>query len=260
MIRGRKLKYIWITIPIFSALLYVDRTRTTFRSTKLFNKDIKTNYLEFRIKEPVKAKKIPFYYVVKEPNIQAIRQYTPIILKNDFLQFFVKLYPKSLMGRYLCNVEEMQFKGPYIHPQLESIGIEKCIENNENILCIAGGTGILPFYQLLQKYGEASLDLFYCSSDDFLKKELGSFANVRYFNPANPLNLHSSSNLKKYKYILICGPERLTHELAGYDNDEFYSLDGLYRQEHNLPIDVPLKPLRGKLKELGLNDEQVVVL
>ena len=167
------------------------------------------------------------------------------------------------MGHYLKTANPIEIKGPYYHPVLVDINFEQLIKDELPILCIAAGTGILPFYQILRKYPNANITVAYCTSDGLLKQEMNAY-NVHFYSPdQHPLTkdiCRIKYNKKSYTYVLVCGSESFTNKLCGYDNDEQYSLNAMYKQENGIPVAIKSKQLTGWLKEIGFKSEQVIVL
>eukprot|EP00835_Amoeboradix_gromovi_P005112 NODE_450_length_8384_cov_0.353530.p5 type:complete len:265 gc:universal NODE_450_length_8384_cov_0.353530:4742-5536(+) len=231
----------------------------TFKSYKIIERNVSENYLTLKIpniSDP--NQKVPFYYAVKHPNIQVLRYYSPIVSEGG-LSFFIKLYDRALMSEYLSHADFAEMKGPYYHPTASKIDLEDLILRNVPILCIAAGTGILPFYQILKKHPDANIKVLYCSSDNLLQDELSAF-NVDYHHPRNPLTRYNFTVDQEYQLVLICGPERFTKDLCGYDNDEQYSLNNMYSQDHDIPVSLNSKVLKGWLKHFNFKDDQVIVL
>ncbi|KAJ7499186.1 hypothetical protein FB451DRAFT_1347509 [Mycena latifolia] len=85
---------------------------------------------------------------IKDDDIQVERAYTPLegIDEHGQMLFWIKKYPKGEVGRWLHSKkvgDDIEFRGPL------STWAWKEDEWDE-IVMISGGTGITPFYQLLQ--------------------------------------------------------------------------------------------------------------
>ena len=258
MSQRRKIQITISTLSVaISFYYYLNREKSTFSKFRIIQKEKKDGFLSFKISQQPKIH-VPYYYAVKHPNIQALRHYSPI-LDEGLLKFIIRLYPVGLMGEYLSTADQIEMKGPYSHPALNNIDFEKVINDKSPILCIAAGTGVLPFYQILRKYPNANIKLLYCTNDDLLKSELSVYS-VKYYSSNERLTEESIEIDQDYKYVIVCGSDKFTNALCGYDNDEQYSMKSMYNFENGIPFEVKSKELSGWLCKLKFKKEQVFVL
>ncbi|KAH8118356.1 ferredoxin reductase-like C-terminal NADP-linked domain-containing protein [Phellopilus nigrolimitatus] len=187
---------------------------------------------------------------VKDSDIQVERPYTPLegISASGEMVFWIKKYPHGEVGRWLHSKlpgEKIELRGP------EQTWIW---ENGtwDNIVMIAGGTGIAPFYQLLHsqfaqnsKVGSSTkftlLHSYRSPSElppDCILKSLSSWAEenprqleIRTFVDNLDGSIHKNglamgrisksditSVLKAMHgktVVLVCGPEPMLNALAG---------------------------------------------
>ncbi len=256
--RNRILFGIFAASPLL--YYYTIYSSNSFTNMTIEEKIKNENHLSFYMKETRKSQHFPFYYAFKHPNAQVLRFYTPL-QENNRLKFIVKVYPSGLFSNYLIQADNVEIKGPFYHPEMIEC-IESCLKSPQNrLLCISGGTGILPFIQLQQHYPQLNIDIVYCGKSNLLD----------YLPNQSQLNIiHTSSlNLKKclkslkpshYDHLLVCGPDKFSNYLCGYDNEEHYSLKRLYEQEQNIYSSTLKKQLGGLLKELGCRSDATIVL
>ncbi|KAF8211421.1 hypothetical protein K438DRAFT_1709627 [Mycena galopus ATCC 62051] len=100
--------------------------------------------------KPKHASKLaPIWSVyIKDDDIQVERPYTPLegIDEHGRMRFWIKKYPKGEVGRWLHSKkigDQVEFRGP-----LSTWAWKE--DAWDEIVMISGGTGITPFYQLVQ--------------------------------------------------------------------------------------------------------------
>ena len=91
-----------------------------------------------------------------DENKPEMRPYTPVIVNDEegWVEFLVKLYPGGILSQYLAGKkpgDTIEIKGP-----LPKIKIEHNMKKNFTML--AGGTGVTPMYQILNKVIEDEND------------------------------------------------------------------------------------------------------
>ncbi|KAF9651173.1 riboflavin synthase domain-like protein [Thelephora ganbajun] len=102
------------------------------------------------IPTPSSARAIWSIYI-KDDDIQVERPYTPLegIDEEGNIKLWVKKYPKGEVGRWLHSKkpgERIEIRGP-----LQTWLHEQHPDEWDEIIMISGGTGITPFYQLLNE-------------------------------------------------------------------------------------------------------------
>lgn len=149
---------------------------------------------------------------IKDPSMQIQRPYTPISF--DPLRILVKRYEDGEVSRF-------------VHRQgteLQVRGFDTTWTGNvEEILFIAGGTGITPALQLLEK--GKRLKLFYASKpEEVYDKVIPNNADVDYFIDTKrrirleDIQKWEKSTRGKDRIVLVSGPDGMVDFIAGSKN------------------------------------------
>jgi len=202
-----------------------------------------------------------------EPSKPTIRPYTPISKEDQpgYFDLLIKVYDQGgVMSKYIHQLkigDKLEVKGPI--PKIPYTANMK-----KDIGMIAGGTGITPMYQVIQKIldnpeDKTRVQLIFCnkSEDDILlKAQLDELAKrhsnfkVYYIvDKAKSANWKGGSGyiskeiIQKHiaapsndTLVLVCGPPAFYEVVSGGKTPD-------YKQGE----------VKGYLKELGYNEEQV---
>jgi len=209
--------------------------------------------------------------VVKAPigenGKDVIRPYTPVSDTEDtgFFDLVVKEYPQGVMSKHIHSMhpgDTLEFKGPF--PKIEYKPNMK-----EKIGMIAGGTGITPMLQVIEKILEnpkdkTKISLIYANlseKDILMKQELDTLsrrhrdrfqvhytidkATTKYWS--HDVGFISEDMIKKYlpapssvSSIYVCGPTGLMNHISGDKAPDYTQGE-----------------LKGLLKKIGYNEDQV---
>lgn len=196
-----------------------------------------------------------FVYIYNDQN--EYRPYIPFCKREKELEFAIKIYPDGNLSKYITskNIGDILYVSDFIKRR-------KNIYNEfKNVVGIAGGTGIVPIYQILnENLHYESNKTFYRifllnkSEDDiFLKKELTELQETFKNNleiihviedgcaiqDKNHLNGMLDKEMfveqtkdKKIDFIYICGPLSLLEVFTGdkTDNKKQYELKGVLEE------------------------------
>jgi cytochrome-b5 reductase len=162
-----------------------------------------------------------FYF--KDHTMQVVRPYTPLTLNQQPMSFVIKHYSGGILSNYLHRLtigNSIDLLGPFVtfSPQ---VFLNKGIGTKE-IVMIAGGTGITPMMQMLQKSTNPNIHytLMYANStadDILLKNELEALQktlhlDIIYFidkervNQSRINDVIKQLNHKETALFLVCGP------------------------------------------------------
>lgn len=161
------------------------------------------------------------------------RPYTFIMdeLDDNFITLYIKLYPDGSMSNLIKNLKINDI-----------VNIKKFITNTdyniinnfENLIFIAGGTGIAPFYRIIKNYMfSKNITLIYSNTvknEILLKEELdnsiSSYINLHYYNYDEFNKFIDKDYLQKFfnnsninisdSLVLICGPSNFTSNISNY--------------------------------------------
>ncbi|GAA5922924.1 cytochrome b5 reductase family protein [Sporobolomyces koalae] len=253
------------------------------RDTSLLRINVPKSTLPTVLTQDPDAQPILSLYV-KEPTLQIQRAYTPLSAScfnpdgSATLELVVKRYRDGEVSRYLHRLgpgDELSIRAPsvtwYYRPK-----------DWDQVVFIAGGTGVTPAYQLIHDSLESqpssrpspTLSLLYASASPaqmFLQPQLDAFLSsgarasplsIRYQVDSNPEGARLAPNMhvgkidrkvlqevvgtrdpSKKKVIVICGPEGMINALAGPRGRNFSQ-----------------GRVGGILKELGYSEHEVVKL
>lgn len=194
-----------------------------------------------------------------------VRSYTPTSREHDkgFFDLVVKTYPEGKLSKHIFGLDQgdfLEFKGPFKKLDISS-------NSKKAIGMIAGGTGITPMLQVIQKLlddprDKTELRLLYANNtedDIILKNQLDALALVHprfkvYYTVTEPgegwtgftgfvdadkvaatLPPPSDDHL-----VLVCGPPPMVKAMSG-----------------GKAKDKSQGPLEGLLKEMKYTSEQV---
>ncbi|ORD94693.1 NB5R2 [Enterospora canceri] len=157
-------------------------------------------------------------FVLITSNMGMKRPYTPIEQTKKHLLFYVKVYEKGNVSRFLGNLK----KGD---PVNVTYFVEKrTYTPNEfkNILFVAGGTGITPCLQVIREIVKNKNDKTKCTilnynstpDDCFCKEEIEEYCKsmqVRCINRFDrDFNVESD-----YDFVYVCGPPGFMECISG---------------------------------------------
>ena len=222
-----------------------------------------TKYYRMKCKNSID---LPVFHVyIKDDSCQIARAYTPVTTINkQEIGILIRHYKDGVISTMMDGLkvgDMVDIRGPFetIPPYQPNIV--------KDLVMIAGGTGIAPFYQLikhvlaLDKNDTTRLTLYYCNRNEqeiLLKRELDSLKlayptrlNIVYAldekQPEydywfDPNSIKTKIPLGKDVACLVCGPDGFVSKVAGprLNNDQ--------------------GPLGGILNQLGFNSNQVYKL
>ncbi|KAI8366749.1 uncharacterized protein BYT42DRAFT_470361, partial [Radiomyces spectabilis] len=234
------------------------------------------NHDSFRLRvqidrETGKTFPVPSCLYIKDDAIQVMRPYTPINTNpytDGYVDFIVKRYENGAVSRTLTGFNV----GDYVHIRGPMVEYEYKRNSKNEIGMIAGGTGIAPMYQMIQRILEDPEDktrlwLIYGNKkeeDILLRKELDSLREKHKdrFQVDYLLEYPSeewtggrgrvTSDLVKGKLgdnhktdgiqrlVLVCGPDAMLHNICG-----------------DRALNNSQGPVRGMLGRLGLTSKEV---
>ncbi|KAK2781881.1 mitochondrial peripheral inner membrane protein [Emmonsiellopsis sp. PD_33] len=160
----------------------------------------------------------------KQPQLQIGRDYTPLppSMSGDgdgdgdddgALRFLIRKDPYGEVSGYLHNLPPgatVEMRGPQVDYELKSDGVEE-------VLFIAGGTGIAPAVQAAQleelkaaNPGRLTVDYFVDEEGSLLGRDA-----VLAFTEGKRMQQSDSDGGKKKKVILVSGPDGFVSYLAG---------------------------------------------
>jgi cytochrome-b5 reductase len=209
--------------------------------------------------------------VVKAPigenGKDVIRPYTPVSDTEDrgFFDLIIKAYPQGVMSKHFSTLspgDSLEFKGPF--PKIEYKPNDK-----KHIGMIAGGTGITPMLQVIEKAlkdpnDHTKISLIYANlseNDILMKQELDTLAarhrdrfKVYYtIDKAttqwwkHDVGFVNEKMINKYlpppaddNSIFVCGPPPMMNHISGDKAPDFTQGE-----------------LKGLLKKLGYTEKQV---
>jgi cytochrome-b5 reductase len=236
----------------FSDLKVLDKrkiTPTTFKITleNPFPITLENNYCPWSIK-------------INHPLIQTQRYFTPVSSPSESkidIVFKTYPYPSAEVARFLSNVstgDSIQVHGPH-QDELKN-GYNFSPNKFKHVGMIAGGTGILPMYQIIKQIVQDPSDnsevtLVYGSNSEneiILKEELECIRDQ--FKHKNSIKLHYivGRNINEYdiknainndNFVFICGPKSMINEIYGRPGKDYKHL------------------FIGKLHSLGFNENMV---
>lgn len=196
------------------------------------------------------------------------RPYSPISGTTKHLVFAMKEYPNGNLSKYICNkqVNDELLISEFL------LRRENKMNEFKNVLMIAGGTGITPFYQMLHEtfaydmnntdftllfLNKTKSDMFLLPQLERLKKKSGGKLHlVHVFSQEltepethqvckklSKDSLLKITHSKLFEFVYICGPPSLYESLSG---------PKISRTEQG--------PLVGILEEIGYKESQVYKL
>jgi len=209
--------------------------------------------------------------VVKAPlgenGKDVIRPYTPVSDTEDrgYFDLIIKSYPNGLMSKHMSTLnpgDTLEFKGPFSKIEIKP-------NMKKQIGMIAGGTGITPMLQVIEKIlqdpkDKTKINLLYANlseNDILMKQELDTLAlrhrdrfKVHYIidkkttkHWKGDVGYVTEEMLKKYlpppsndNSIYVCGPPGLMNHISGDKAPDYTQGE-----------------LKGLLKKIGYNSEQV---
>jgi cytochrome-b5 reductase len=194
-----------------------------------------------------------------------IRPYTPISNFIGELPILVKTYPHAKMGRRFAALEvgdTMYFKGPFQTFVYEENAYDR-------LTLVAGGTGVTPMLQLIDKVLTNPLDrtkmhLILCNKDEFnmpLAAELNEFAET-YPNRLRVTHLIDkplteewdglTGHISKELLLVSCGKPHPHHKVFVSGPPGFMKhVCGLKGEDYTQG------PIGGLLSELGFTERDV---
>lgn len=200
------------------------------------------------------------------------RPYTPISVTKTYLEFAIKVYKNGILTQFLKE-KNINDTIKVSHPIKKQ---EYTPNAYKDILLIAGGTGITPMLQILEKSqsmnDKTRFTLFFCNltiSDIFLKEKLEKLNVKVYHVIENMEELKNNKNIennidkfyggrinkeiikevafleneKLYDFVYVCGPPGMMEAVCGSKTKD--ALQG---------------ELCGFLKELGFKQNEVYKL
>ncbi|KAI9138842.1 hypothetical protein BKA69DRAFT_1089583 [Paraphysoderma sedebokerense] len=171
--------------PTLTPYKFVPWTVTAVELVSKDTKFIRLTSPSNRIKlEDDSELKIPFHVHIKNDTMQVVRPYTPIRTDagNGVMEFIVKRYPDGETSKWMHRLkvgDKIEIRGPLTTWPFD--------DKFKQIGMIAGGTGIAPFYQLIQyvlsseSKVDVKLSLIYANKsydDILLKKELDDLSET----------------------------------------------------------------------------------
>jgi len=197
-----------------------------------------------------------------------IRPYTPVSDTDDkgFFDLVIKSYPNGVMSKHFSTLnpgDTLEFKGPFAK-------IEYAPNQMKHIGMIAGGTGITPMLQVIEKAlkdptDKTKITLLYANlseNDILMKQELDTLARrhrerfkVHYtidksttkwwkqdvgFVNENLITKHLPKPSDDKSIVYVCGPPPMMNHISGEKNK-----------------DMTQGELKGLLKKMGYSESQV---
>lgn len=222
---------------------------------KFINKDVIDLAIEFYSDVPMP---IPSHVRIFNLDLSVTRPYTPIKYQDNQLFFKIKIYPNGNFGNYFKTLNP----NDYIYTT-DFMAVKNFDLSDKNILMIAGGTGITPIYQIMNKHIKSKnvnfllLNLNKRKEDIFMIEDLKKFEEYQNFEIHNILSREKIANLdhntkldkdrlneiikdKNINFVFICGPRSLMQEFSGIKISRFDQ-----------------GKLTGILKELGFSENKV---
>lgn len=234
----------------------VDKTEL-LNATIIYKRILSNNIVELTIEYSFEIEqfRIPCHIRIYNNDTNANRPYSPIRQIGNRLIFIIKLYPNGVLSQYINRLEPGDL-----------ISTSKCIvceqvDNSKfnNVLMIAGGTGLTPIYQVLEKELRKErqntkymlLNLNINEDNIFLRKELEDFEKSGRFKKTEilvegPRDLNEGAiigilnkNMLKnilgannYDFVYICGPPALLDDFVGkkIQNTKQREFDGVLSQ------------------------------
>lgn len=212
---------------------------------------------------------------VKDHLVQTFRTYSPVEYqmgeevdevtgsREGYLDLVVKRYPNGSLSRFLHSTkvgDQVEVRGPILTWPWHS-------GRYRNIYMIAGGTGIAPMYQIIDramKEGDTKISLLYGSKrprdiiyqqqlDQLVKKYGKERLEIRYLvDKADGTEMQRGvpdrhtvdvflKGFEQKDVVLVCGPDKMLQNVCG-----------------KRPVGGSEQgPLGGVLKELGYRSDQV---
>ena len=218
-----------------------------------------TKYFRLKCKNSVSGCS---HVYIKDDSCQIGRAYTPVTSSPDEIGLLIRHVPGGIISNLMNELK----KGDTVHLRGPFETIPKYQPNAvKDLVLIAAGTGITPFYQLLKQILSENQDstnimLYYCNRNKdevLLKRELDLLQAgcprlkivfalddpvVGYQKTLDVQNLNAKLPKGKDVALLVCGPDGFVAKVAGpkLENDQ--------------------GPLGGILKDLGYLDPQVLKL
>ncbi|KAJ3275810.1 hypothetical protein HK104_003838 [Borealophlyctis nickersoniae] len=229
---------------------------------------------------------IPSYVIIKDDTCQIARPYTPIKYAKGHFLVLIKKYPEGSVSKYvhsLGRTDRVQIRGPipslpYRPNVVQEMGMVRSAkiklsflfeDTDQSLHQIAGGTGIAPMYQLINRIlsdpeDKTRISLIYANKsfeDILLRKDLDRLSQTHpnkfkvFYTVEKPpktgdwkggVGFINEQMLRDHlpkgegKAVLVCGPEGMMRHIAG-----------------TKPNDNEQGPLRGLLKKLGYEEYQV---
>jgi len=181
------------------------------------NNEIIKNHHEIKIKL---TNKINNFYYGQYYNLfynLEKRPYTPININDNELTFLIKKYPNGISEK-ICNTYKLNstiyIKGPFGTKYYDKINDNLIINNNiiteKNILMFCCGTGITPFYNILDnidvtKYNFILNCSFRSKEDIFLINETKNLFLSKENNKLDENKIREILNKYDDYIVLICG-------------------------------------------------------
>ncbi|KAL7748638.1 hypothetical protein RI367_006049 [Sorochytrium milnesiophthora] len=217
---------------------------------------------------------VPFYVSFRNDLMQVQRPYTPIRVDHGSLVFLVKRYADGETSKWIHRLQSgtavVDMKGPLISEWTYSP-----TDTPKRIGMIAGGTGIAPFFQLINHVlasssGEHTLSLVYAAATPqelVLKDQLDALA-AKYptrFKVHYTVDNPGTNDQDKWTghvgfisakmvadvmprpgegLVLVCGPDQMVAHVAGPHGAAFRTQG----------------PLGGLLRQLGYSGDEIVKL
>ncbi|KAI8137122.1 hypothetical protein BJV82DRAFT_525823 [Fennellomyces sp. T-0311] len=202
---------------------------------------------------------------IKDDNIQVMRPFTPINdpFKDGHVDLIVKRYHYGSISKMLARTE--LHEKVFVRGPMEEYPYQP--NSKDEIGMIAGGTGITPMYQLIQRVlnnpdDKTRLWLIYCNKtqqDILLKKELDALReqhkdrlDILYVLDNPPSDWQGGSGYvtetmvrtmikgNNKRLVLVCGPEAMLAHVSGQRARDFSQ-----------------GPVRGILGRMGFSSNQV---
>ena len=160
------------------------------------------------------------HIIMKINNIS--RPYT-FIYENGLLAIYIKLYHDGQMSQQVREVKENDLI--QIKKYKTQIEFDK-IKNYNNIVLIAGGTGITPFFRIIQHFIKTkNIDIIYCNTlkdEILLKDEINKFEKLKinYYNSdekdghINKNYIANLININENIIYCICGPPGFSKNIS----------------------------------------------
>ncbi|KAJ2583175.1 hypothetical protein GGH95_001141 [Coemansia sp. RSA 1836] len=215
---------------------------------------------------------------IKDHMVQTYRTYTPVAFsmsemvdeetgsREGFVDFVVKRYPRGSLSRFLHDTrvgDQVEMRGPILTWPYYS-------GKYKHLYMIAGGTGIAPMYQLIDRVlkdptdSDTRISLLYGSqteSDIIYREELDKLAqthsdrlSVSYLVDRGPattaqIAIPDASTVCAFTkgfdrgsdIVLLCGPDAMLAAISGVK-----------------PIGAGQGPVQGVLRELGFTSADVL--